>query len=202
MAEQPNFANSLAQHLPFLTRFIGGVMCGDQSSEDIVQQTFLKALTKAGQYRFESGLRTWLVSIAINEVRQAYRSGWRRRAVPLITEDIDSLRSEPFDCFNHSYQASERDTVLRKAVSRLPPAYRSVVELCDFQQMPMREAARELGLTLSAIKSRRHRARQKLLPLVRGLNCHRSAEARPSFSAAAASRDTTSYVFAAINHSL
>ncbi len=52
------------------------------------------------------------------------------------------------------------------AVSRLPHSYRSVVELCDFQSLPMIEAARKLGITLPAIKSRRHRARQKLLPLV------------------------------------
>jgi len=170
MPQQPNFANCVAQHLPFLTRVVRGVMRGDPSAEDIVQQTVLKALMNAEQFRFESGLKTWLVSIAINESRQAYRSGWRRRTVPLITEHVDSVRSQQVGSSSNNYQAKEREALVHKAVSRLPQAYRCVVELCDFQQLPMKEAARQLGLTLSAIKSRRHRARQKLLPLVKSLD--------------------------------
>ena len=203
MFKPSNFPNCVAQHLPFLVRFIRSVMRGDQNTEDIVQQTLLKALANADQFRFESGLKTWLVSIAINEARQAHRCGWNKRTVPLITEDIDSIRSQPLESAHNNYQTSEREALVHKAVSQLPRAYRCVVELCDFQQLPMREAARQLGLTLSAVKSRRHRARQKLLPLVKGLNCHSSAgKARPSSSIAVVSRDTASYVFAASNHSL
>jgi RNA polymerase sigma-70 factor (ECF subfamily) len=168
MPQEPNLANCIAQHLPFLTRFVRGAMRGDQRAEDIVQQTALKALTNGDQFRFESSLKTWLLSIAINEVRQAYRSGWHRRSVPLVTENVDSVRF--LACSDSVYQANERAALMRKAVSRLPHAYRRVVELCDFQQVPMREAAKRLGLTLPAIKSRRHRARQKLLPLVQDLD--------------------------------
>lgn len=169
MPEQPNFPDCIAQYLPFLSRVVGRVMRGDQMTEDIVQQTLLKALTKADQFRFESSSKTWLASIAINEARQAYRSGWRRYAVPLITENVDSDRCELVEAPNNSYEAKEREVLVRNAVSRLPHAYRRVIELCDFQEIPLGEAARRLGLTLPAIKSRRHRARQKLLPLMRNL---------------------------------
>ena len=167
MPKQQNFANCVAQHLPFLTRFVSGAMRGDQSAEDIVQQTVFKALTNADQFRFESSLKAWLVSIAINEARQAYRCAWHRRTVPLMTENVDSIRF--LECSNKTYEANERAVLVRKAVSRLPQAYRCVIELCDLQQVPLSEAARQLGLTLSAIKSRLHRARQKVLPLVQDL---------------------------------
>jgi len=170
ISQQANFANCVAQHLPGLTRVVSSLMRGDQGAEDIVQQTVVKALTNADQFRFESSLRTWLISIAVNEVRQVYRSAWHRRAVPLMTESVDSIRTQPLESPNIAYQTNERALLVRKAVSRLPQAYRCVVELCDFQQVPMREAARQLGLTLAAIKSRRHRARQKLLPLVKSLD--------------------------------
>ena len=170
MTNQLNFADSVAQHLSFLGRIVRNSMRSHEMAEDIVQQAVLKALMNADQFRFESALKTWLASIAINEARQAYRCGWRRRSVPLITEKVDLIRSQPLDSSSNDYQAKERDVLLRKAISRLPPAYRCVIELCDLQQMPMSEAARRLGLTLSAIKSRRHRARQKLLPLVKHLN--------------------------------
>lgn len=169
MSLQKNFADCVAQHLPFLTHFVSGAMRGDQRVDDVVQQTVLKALANADQFRRESSLRTWLISIAINEARQAYRCAWRRLSFPLITENIDSIRSQPLEPSSDDYDSRERGVLLRQAVSRLPHAYRSVIELCEFQQMPMGEAARQLGLTLCAIKSRRHRAKQKLLPLVKGL---------------------------------
>lgn len=153
MPIQLNFSNCVARNLPFLTRVVRGVMRGDQSAEDVVQQTVLKALTNADQFRFESSLKTWLVSIAINEARQAYRSGWRRRTVPLMTEDADSIHSQPFESSTNNCQAKERAALVRTAVSRLPQPYRCVIELCDLQQLPMREAARQLGLTLSVLRA-------------------------------------------------
>ncbi|HTU48442.1 MAG TPA: RNA polymerase sigma factor [Bryobacteraceae bacterium] len=170
MAEQQNFADRVALHLPVLTRVVRGLVRGDQMADDIVQQTVLKALTNSGQFRFESALKTWLTSIAMNEVRQAYRCRWRKRAVPLLTETLDVERYQPVEVPYNSYEANERDLLVRDAVSHLPHRYRSVVELCDFQSLPMIEAARKLGITLPAIKSRRHRARQKLLRLMSKLN--------------------------------
>jgi RNA polymerase sigma-70 factor, ECF subfamily len=166
MAEQQNFADRVALHLPALTRVVRGLVRGDEMADDIVQQTLLKALTNAGQFRFESALKTWLTSIAINEVRQAYRCRWRKRAVPLITESVEVERYQRVEFPYHAFEANERDLLVREAVARLPQRYRSVVELCDFQSVPMIEAAQKLGLTLPAIKSRRHRARRTLLRLM------------------------------------
>ena len=173
MIEQQKFAESVAQHIPFLNRIVCSLMRGDQMAEDIVQQTVLKALIHSDQFRFESTLKTWLASIAINEVHQLYRSKWRTRAVPLVTEMLDVDRYRLFEIPKDSYETKERDLLVRRAVSRLPKSYRSVVELCDLQHLPLNEAARRLGLTLPAVKSRRHRARQKLRPFVAKLspNC-------------------------------
>jgi RNA polymerase sigma-70 factor (ECF subfamily) len=160
-------ANAVAQHLPYLTRIVRKVVRGDQMAEDIVQETVLKALTNADQFRFESALKTWLTCIAINEARQAYRCAWHRRSVPLITENFDLDRTQLIHSPNNDYEAKEREALIRNAVSRLPQTYRSVVELCDLQQVPMSDAASKLGLTLPAVKARRHRARQKLLRILR-----------------------------------
>ena len=117
----------------------------NELAEDIVQQTMLKALTNAGQFRFESALKTWLASIAINEVRQVYRCRWQRKAVGLITENVDRDRSRPLERPNDQYDAKERAVLVRGAVSRPPQTYRIVVELCDFQERSPLEAARNWG---------------------------------------------------------
>jgi RNA polymerase sigma-70 factor, ECF subfamily len=162
MAEQQNFGDCVTQHLAFLTRMVRSLVHGDPIAEDIVQQTVLKALMNAGQFRFQSAVKTWLTSIAINEVRQAYRCRWRKRAVPLVTENFDMERWPRVEFPHHILEAEERDRLVRHAVSRLPQIYRSVVELCDLERVPLNEAARRLELTLPAVKSRHHRARQKL----------------------------------------
>ena len=73
MTNQKSTADCTAQHLPFLRGIVGVAMRGNELAEDIVQQTMLKAIANAGQFRFESALKTWLASIAMNEIRQAYR---------------------------------------------------------------------------------------------------------------------------------
>ena len=169
-AEQQNVADCVGLHLPFLKRVVRRLMRGDQMAEDVVQQTVLKALMHADQFRFESTLKTWLLSIAVNEVYQAYRLASRRRTVPLMPDALNLDRCQCLEFTNDGYEAKERDLLVRNAVSQLPQMYRSVVELCDLQCVSMKEAARKLGLTVPAIKARRHRARQKLQPLVVKLN--------------------------------
>jgi RNA polymerase sigma factor (sigma-70 family) len=105
MVDQQDFADSVAQHVPFLTRVVRGLVRGDQKAEDIVQQTVLRALTNADRFRFESALKTWLATIAINEVRQTYRCGWRRRTVPLMTDSFDVDRCHPVQFPHHTYEA-------------------------------------------------------------------------------------------------
>jgi RNA polymerase sigma-70 factor, ECF subfamily len=203
MPEHPNFANCVAQHLPFLNRVVRSVLREDQGADDIVQQTVLKALTNAQQFRFESSLKTWLVSIAMNEARQVYRCAWHRRTVPLMTENIDLLGSPSLETSHNNYQANEQAALVHKAVSRLPKAYRCVIELCDFQQIPMKEAARQLGLTLAAVKSRRHRGRRKLLPLVQHLqHCQHALYTHVASLPSRQDANNASYVSAQADRSL
>jgi RNA polymerase sigma-70 factor (ECF subfamily) len=166
MPAQAEFANFVAQHLPYLKRMVRALTRNDPMTEDIVQETMLKALLHADEFRFESTLKTWLTSIAMNEVRQLYRCKWRTCCVPLIAEDLESERSSQGDSPRPGYQATECDALIRHAVSRLPESYRLVVELCDLQRLPLQEAAAQLRLTVAAVKTRRQRARKKLRRLV------------------------------------
>jgi RNA polymerase sigma-70 factor, ECF subfamily len=168
MTNQEEFANSVAEHLPYLTRLVRSLTRCNPIVEDIVQQTVLKALVHADQFRFDSTLKTWLTSIAFNEVRQIHRSKWRARTVPLM-DNLEADRCASAEFKSSDYHAKERATLVRQAVSRLPQSYRCVVELCDFQDVPLQEAAKKLSLTLAAVKSRRQRARKKLWPLVNKL---------------------------------
>jgi RNA polymerase sigma-70 factor (ECF subfamily) len=162
MGRQEIFADCLVQHLPYLKRIVRSITRNDPMTDDIVQETILKALVHAEEFRFESTLKTWLTSIAMNEVRQLYRCKWRMCSAPFIAEDLESKQSPQVDSPRPSYQTAERDALIRQAVSRLPESYRAVVELCDLQCLPLQEAATRLRLTVAAVKTRRQRARKKL----------------------------------------
>jgi RNA polymerase sigma-70 factor, ECF subfamily len=172
MLGQQNFADCIAQHMPYLKRAVDNLTRGDQAAEDIIQQTVLKALMHADQFRFESTLNTWLIAIAVNEIRQVYRSSWRVRAVPLITENLNPDHCALIESPHDRCEKKERDNFVRRAISRLPREYRGVIELCYLQDLSQEEAARQLGLTVAALKTRRHRARKKLRHLLTKL--HRS----------------------------
>lgn len=166
MGKQETFADCVVQHLPYLKQMVRGLTRNDPMADDIVQETILKALLHAGEFRFESTLKTWLTSIAKNELRQFHRCKWRTCRVPLVAHDLESEQLPQVNSPRPTYQTTERDALIRHAVSRLPESYRSVVELCDLQHLPLQEAAERLQLTVAAAKTRRRRARKKLRPFV------------------------------------
>lgn len=166
MGKEEAFADCVLQHLPYLRRMVRCLTRDETVTDDIVQETILKALSHADEFRSESTLKTWLTSIAKNELRQLYRCKWRTRFVQLMTDDLEDERLPHVDSTRPSYQAAERDALIRQAVSRLPESYRSVVELCDLQRVSLQEAAARLRLTVAAVKTRRRRARKKLRPFV------------------------------------
>lgn len=160
------------------------MMHGDSMAEDVVQQTVLKALLHAREFRFEASIRNWLVAIAVNEVRGVYRSGWHSRSVPLTAESVDKRRwAHP----GETYEVEQRNSLVRDAVSRLPEGYRSVIELCDLGYLSARDAAPMLGLTVAAVKIRHHRGRRRLERILvsRGWRSH---DRQPKFDLQSSAR--------------
>jgi RNA polymerase sigma-70 factor (ECF subfamily) len=170
MTNKETFAASVAEHLPYLTRYVRSLIRFDPDVEDIVQQTVLKALVHADQFRFQSTLKTWLTSIARNETRQMLRVRLWARTAPLTGDlERESSYSRILRTPSCYYGEKQRAEIVRRAVSRLPKPYGSIVELCDLQGFSLAEAASKLSLSLAAAKSRRRRAREKMLPLVEQL---------------------------------
>jgi RNA polymerase sigma-70 factor, ECF subfamily len=140
----------------------------EADAEDATQETFLKAFRNLAGFRGDAKFGTWLVSIALNEARSRIR---RRDAIKV--ESLD----EPVDEEGHTSPALLRDwkeipsevlerkeirQLLHKAVTALPLIYREVFQLRDIEQMSVNEAADALGITISSVKVRLHRARMML----------------------------------------
>jgi RNA polymerase sigma-70 factor (ECF subfamily) len=140
----------------------------EADAEDVAQEAFLKAFRGLASFRGDAKFGTWLVSITLNEARSRIR---RRDSIKM--ESLD----EPEDDQGHSSPALLRDwkeipsealerkevrSLLQKAITALPQIYREVFQLRDIEQLSVNEAAEALGITVSSVKVRLHRARMML----------------------------------------
>lgn len=130
--------------------------CRDQSlADDLVQETFLKALRRLNQLRDVRSMDAWLSNILFNSWRDHVRG--RRH-----TEDIDQLSDlEEFvlDC-----EDEKRDLIGRvhSAIDTLPPAQREVLALVDLHGYSYTEVSVLLGIPTGTVTSRISRAREAL----------------------------------------
>lgn len=130
-------------------------------AEDAVQETFLQAYKNLPKFRGECGMRTWLTRIAVNACRNMQRRAWFRHEDRRV--DLDTLPvAVP--------GMSETSIALMSEVLRLPPNEMEAVWLYYYQDMTVREAAKALGVTASAVAKRLSRARVRLREALGGMN--------------------------------
>lgn len=132
-------------------------------AEDVVQSTFVKAITRGSQLRDSSRERPWMLQIAYREALTVIR---RRRDVPVDPNELPeqvSTRAGP----ETTMEAAEVAGQVTAALGRLAHEERAAVVLRDIEGLSMAEVAEVLGVGLSAAKMRVHRGRGSLRLLLR-----------------------------------
>ncbi len=143
-----------------------------QDAEDIVQETFLKAIDKIDQFRGEAAFGSWLYSIALNQVRQHLGKQKREDLKPieeyLPAGDADRFHnSRAVSLFDwrdpHAvFEQDELEKMIEEALEELPVKYREAFLLRYYEELPVKEVARITGQSEAAAKSRILRARLAL----------------------------------------
>jgi RNA polymerase sigma-70 factor (ECF subfamily) len=153
----------LERHRDAVYRF-GMRMCASPAdAEDVVQDTLLTAARKLETFRGEAAFSSWLYAIARSACAKHRRADAR-------VDQWDG--SEPADSAPHPEEALARQrlhAILERAVTSLEPAYREVLLLRDAEGLTAPETAAALELSVAAVKSRLHRARQMLRDRIEGL---------------------------------
>jgi RNA polymerase sigma-70 factor (ECF subfamily) len=152
----------------------------EADAEEAAQEAFLKAFRNLAHFRGDSKFSTWLVSITLNEARGRLRS---KKTMKMESLDAPPEREGAVspallrDWREIPSQALERQEVrqlLQYAIDDLPLIYREVFLLRDVEELSIAESAEALGITVSSVKVRLHRARimlQKMLvPKLRHIN--------------------------------
>jgi RNA polymerase sigma-70 factor, ECF subfamily len=134
-----------------------------QEAEDVVQETFLKALRNLHAYRAEARFSTWLVSIALNEARSSLRRHRALESLDNTSDETERIAPELLrDWREVPSEALERLEVrklLMEAVTQLPLIYREVFLLREIEELSIIESAQALSISVASVKVRLHRAR-------------------------------------------
>jgi RNA polymerase sigma-70 factor (ECF subfamily) len=152
-------------------------------AEDTVQNASLKAYEHLDQYHGEAEFSTWLSRIVANECLMLMRVRRRTRFV-YLDEEPSETRAIPLQLSGTEPDPEgelgylQLSSILRLEVKRIPPLLRNVMLLRDIKGLPVRDVADQLGISVSAAKSRLVRARAELrLRMVRHFNAGNASSA-------------------------
>jgi RNA polymerase sigma-70 factor (ECF subfamily) len=144
-----------------------------EDAEDVVQETFLSAMSHLAGFRGESSFRTWLLRIATNHALKIIR---KRRGLPVVPLE-ESRRQDGEDAgpiprpvyIARWKEDAEREAdrpeirrLLDQALDELDPKHRMVFLLRDVEGLSTEDTAKALGISVSNAKVRLLRARLKL----------------------------------------
>ena len=149
--EEAAFRALYRRQTPVLYRVAARLCQGTAARpDDVVQETWLRAVLGLPAFRFEASLRTWLVTIAINVTREMSRP---RAAVIPFDQLADIPDREGADPAIHA----ERD--LAPVLAELAEGHRTVLVLHDLEGFTHEEIAAALGISPGTSKSQLSRAR-------------------------------------------
>ena len=120
---------------------------------------------QAGRFQRRSSVSTWLISIARHKALSARRRG--TEGVEL-DEKIETTIADPANDPEVALQEKDRGELLRRALIRLSPEHRKVIDLVYYHEKSVDEVAHILELPPATVKTRMFYARKKLAELVKG----------------------------------
>ncbi len=144
-----------------------------QDSEDVLQESLLSAFLNLHQFQNRAKFSTWIYSIMRNAARMHLRklASYRLCSIECdgLTETSSLMEnaSDPSPNAEERYALKERSQILKGKMSELPAAYQAAIRLCYIEGLDQRHAAVRLGVSVSALKTRLHRARHMISKKIR-----------------------------------
>ena len=147
------------RHQQSIFRFASGFVGNREEAQDVTQETFLAAFANLSAYdSSRAAFSTWLFTIARNRCVNLLK---QRR--PIVHNELDSIGDiasvDPI-------VSQELSQLLDRALAALPVEQRSAFVLAEIEELPYDEIARIEQTSLGTVKSRIHRAKQRLQSLL------------------------------------
>ena len=131
-----------------------------EDSEDISQDVFLKLYKSGKTFKDDEHRKAWLIRVTINTAKSLLRKSWRTKR-----DAFDMLENTP-------YYSDVAERELFDCVMRLPEKYRTAVYLYYYEDYPVAEVAKLMGISKTAVTTRLSRAREQLKTTYREEICY------------------------------
>jgi RNA polymerase sigma-70 factor (ECF subfamily) len=128
------------------------------TSEDLVQEVFMRVLKYRAGYMGDSKFNVWLFQIARNAHIDHLRK--QKTALSLDEQHVETPSREPRP--DLAYEAGQEAELVRRALDRLPAPKRELLVLFRFQNLKLREIAELMGVQVGTVKAQVHRALKDL----------------------------------------
>lgn len=152
------FTSVVNEYWTVVYRFLHRMTGDPHETEDLTQETFLRALNRLDSFQPGSNMRVWLLKIAANACLDVER---RRRRVAFAPLDHDPPACLPPP--EHRLDVTEQSALLRAALEGLSEMTRMVFHLRATEDLSFREIAELVGTTEQGARWHMHQARVKLL---------------------------------------
>jgi RNA polymerase sigma-70 factor (ECF subfamily) len=159
--DQAAYERFLVEASAVLRRFLSRRMGDAEPVEDVLQETLLSIHRARHTYLPGRPLGPWLYAICEHRMTDFHRRQRRIERREVTAPDDLAERAAPLPP-----RASERGSVVREALARLPERQRQVIELLKIHDFSVKEAAAHTGMSESAVKVtafRGYRAIRRLL---------------------------------------
>jgi RNA polymerase sigma-70 factor (ECF subfamily) len=158
------FDELVRRYTSIVYRILYKILRHDEDTQDALQDTFVSAYRALPRFRQDARFSTWLYRIATNAALMKARAR-RTNLVSLDhpTEDPDAQNAWELPDWSatpdEEIMTSETRRIMEDAIQALPPEQRAAFVLHDIQDLSSAETAQAMGITVSAVNSRLHRAR-------------------------------------------
>jgi RNA polymerase sigma-70 factor (ECF subfamily) len=133
-----------------------------EEAEDLVQETYLKALKGFDSFQPGTNFRAWMYRILRNTFLTS-RTGLSAKMTVALDLDEDSAELPVTSDTPESVLLAQADQQLvRDSLDQLPEVYREVILLCDMEEMSYQEIAESIGIPIGTVMSRLSRARKAM----------------------------------------
>ncbi|HEU4753267.1 MAG TPA: RNA polymerase sigma factor [Armatimonadota bacterium] len=126
---------------------------GTDAVDDVLQETLLAGWTGLARFDRRSGFKAWLYGIALHKCVDSMRKRGRTSVEVPLTDALAGWQSP-----EALYAAAELRETVRRAMDRLPPPQREVLELYYYAELTLAEIAAALGRNLNTVKYQFYRA--------------------------------------------
>ena len=152
------FSVIVQEHSKSIYWHIRRLVLTHEDTNDIVQNTFIKAWTNIGSFQGKSKISTWLYRIAINEALTFLN---RNQSTLISLDSPEGTIAEQLEGDTY-FSGSKAEATLQEAIARLPDKQRIVFNLKYYDEMKYEEMSQLLNTSVGALKASYHIAVKKI----------------------------------------